>query len=252
MRAAYLSIIVSLCVASVPPSGHAESSILASLMSTTQAVVAIKAEVGAIYGKKSKPFIHKESGRILVKNRLRPVMHTRHGTGVLISPDGLIVANAHTVVKAARITITLHDQSQHTAEMMHLDTEEDITLLKIKASHPFSFVKLTNSDRVKLDERVYSIGGSEMIRNTISEGVISGIGYSKSGQAQGQKGIGFLRVNFNIYQGDSGSPLLDRSGALLGIMAGAAVKRDRIAYAIPSKKILKAFQKYTSQTASSF
>jgi S1-C subfamily serine protease len=224
----------------------AETSILLSLMQTTQALVVVEAENAAVYGDSAKPLIDERTGAILLHRSVRPVIQTRTGTGIIINPSGFIITNAHTVQQAARVTVTLYDNVKHQAELLFVVPQEDLALLKIDAGHPLPAVPLTNSDEAQLNAKVYTIGGSPLLRNTISEGAISALGVPR-----GQSGLGenikFLQVTFNIYQGDSGSPLLAADGRLLGIMMGAQTHQDRIAYAIPSNMISKVIQDYVKQ-----
>lgn len=237
---------ISLTVLGFPliatPPVLSETSIIAELLANSEAVVSIKAETGAIYKDKPQAFIHKETGQLLVHRKFVPVVQTQNGSGVIIESSGLIAANAHTIFKAARITVTLYDNTSYPADILHVDLDLDLAFLQIHPPRSLRFLKLSNSDRIKLDERVYSIGGSSIIKNTISEGIVSGIGISKNAPPNGKRE--FFRITFNLYQGDSGSPLLDERGNLLGIMSGAAINQDKAAYAIPSNKISDTFQKY--------
>lgn len=228
----------------------AETSILLSLMQTAQALVVVQAENAAVYGDTVKPVIDEKTGAILLHRSVRPVIQTRVGTGVILNPSGFIITNAHTVQQAARVSVTLYDNVKLPAELLLVVPQEDLALLKIDAGHPLPAVPLTNSDATQLNAKVYTIGGSPLLRNTISEGIISALGVPR-----GQNGIGenvkFLQVTFNIYQGDSGTPLLDADGRLLGIMMGAQTDQDRIAYAIPSNQIAKVIQDYVKQNKGS-
>jgi len=228
----------------------AETSILLSLMQTAQALVVVEAENAAVYGDDVRPLIDERTGAVLLHRRVHPVVQTRTGTGVILNPSGFIVTNAHTVQQAGRVSVTLYDNVKFQAELLFVVPQEDLALLKIDAGHPLPAVPLTDSDKAQLNAKVYTIGGSPLLRNTISEGTISALGVPR-----GQSGLGenvkFLQVTFNIYQGDSGTPLLDADGRLLGIMMGAQTNQDRIAYAIPSNQIAKVVQDYIKQNKDS-
>ncbi len=227
-------------LAFVPPV-PAETSILLSLMNSTQSVVSILSETGVLFGEEPKPVVHAETGAVLVQRSVRPVIHTRTGTGIILDGSGLVVTNAHVVQQAGRVTVTLFDESSHRAEIIHVIPDQDIAFLRILPTRPLLPVSLANSETVQLDDRVYTIGGSSLLKNTISEGVISGIGVHPSAKGNAAR-IRFLRVTFNIYQGDSGTPLFDAEGRLIGIMIGAATEKNKVAYAIPSIMIIRALQ----------
>jgi len=227
----------------------AEQSVLVNLISTSQAVVSIEATTGTVYGDKPKAFIHKESGQLMVHRKMTPVVHTRKGTGMLIDSSGIIVTNAHTIIQANRIAVTLQDKSKYSASLVGILPEQDLAFLKINSENPLPFCELSDSNSIRLEDRVYSIGGSMILKNTISEGIISGIGVRKHQKPGAHQYVDLIQVNFDLYHGDSGSPLLNPDGKLLGIMAASAINRSKVAYAIPSNKIGFAIKKF-SQTIS--
>lgn len=163
----------------------------------------------------------------------------RTGTGVLIHPDGWIAANAHTVLQAARIRVMLPDGQVFSAQPALADRAHDLVLLKINAGTPLPALVLADSSKVALRSRIYSIGGSTFLRNTFSEGKVTGIGISrKEKKISGPGQTAYLfQINLDLYRGDSGSPVFNEDGEMIGIISAAAKRRGRKAYAVASNLI---------------
>lgn len=142
------------------------------------------------------------------------------GAGVIIDPSGIIVTNAHTVIGAQRIAIRTHDGRELPASLLGGSGQDDIVLLKVEAGAlPFSL--LADAGRLKPGDTVYSVGNSAFLNQTISEGILLGIGQRTQGpQAQPEPVL--LRINFKVYPGDSGTPIFGSSGNLYGITVGNA------------------------------
>lgn len=210
------------------PAARAEQSILVDLLKSSEAIVWLTAETGVILKDES---------------RIAPVVHTRKGAGVIIRSDGLIVTNSHTVHKAGRVQVELQDGKKRAAKIVYNAPEYDLALVQMEIERSMPYLDIADSNQTKIRDKVYSIGGSDLLRNTISEGKVSAIGVRR-GKTKNEKKREFFQVTFNIYQGDSGSPIFNEDGKLLGIMTGAALKRNKVAYAIPSNRIGKITQDY--------
>lgn len=221
---------------------YAESSILLSLVNSQKSLVTVKAETAVVVEQGQRPFIHQETGAILVQRKLHPIVHTRHGTGVFVDASGHIVTNSHNILKATRVTVSLYNGNAYPAEIVKVLPELDLALIKISTSEPIQPVTFSTIP-LRLDERVYTIGGSALLKNTISEGKIKALGVQKSEE----NNVELLQVNFDIYQGDSGSPLFDGEGNFLGLMSAAAIHAGKVAYAIPGYKIMQSFAPFLVQ-----
>ncbi|MDD5672515.1 MAG: trypsin-like peptidase domain-containing protein, partial [Candidatus Omnitrophica bacterium] len=178
-----------------------------------------------------------------------PVMQTRAGGGFIIHPSGLIVTNAHTIMGAGRVLVTLFDQTKTEASVVKVVPDEDLALLQIKVPAKLPAIPLADSNQVQLDMRVFSVGSSQILKNTLSEGKITGIGMSKKMEKKEKGYVGLIQASFDIYQGDSGSPLLNEKGELVGLMAAKAIFQRKVTYAIPSNKIAKAFEEQLKAVA---
>ncbi|MCM8775055.1 MAG: S1C family serine protease [Candidatus Omnitrophica bacterium] len=234
--------VIALAITSSPNTGRGQTSIISTLLEKSKAVVNIKSEFGGVFGDPPQAFIHKESGSVIVRRHLIPMLYAQTGAGVILDKQGLIITNAHLVRQASRITVALFDGTNCAAELITVSPEYDLAVIRIVPPYPLVSFELSDSDSVRLDDRVYSIGGSILLKNTISEGRIRGIGVKKIQENYGEHPVQLIRINFDMYQGDSGSPLVDPEGKLLGIMSAKSAVNAKEAYAIPSNIILKAIR----------
>jgi len=208
------------------------------------AIVSIKAEgAGMFRSPGGQAFRDAKTGRILVARSVRTAQFSRQGAGVIIDASGIIVTNAHTVEQATRITVTLNNDQSVAGELISIVPNEDIAFVRIPPPYPLLAIPLADSNSVSLRDRVYTIGGSEVLHGTLSEGKVSGIG--KSAKAHGLNDfVDLIQTTFNVYRGDSGGPLIDSSGNLLGMITANKPRAGHVSYAIPSNKIKQYYQEY--------
>jgi len=168
------------------------------------------------------------------------------GTGFIVSEDGLIITNKHVVLDdKAEYTIFTNDGKKFPAKVLAKDPVQDLAIIKIDAadSKPFSVVKLGDSDNLQIGQTVIAIGNAlGEFRNTVSVGVISGLGRTVSASGAG----GFSEILEDIIQtdaainkGNSGGPLLNLKGEVIGINTAIAETAQSIGFAIPINKAKK-------------
>ncbi len=134
------------------------------------------------------------------------------GSGFIISPDGYILTNNHVVKGAEKVTVTLSDDSEYTATVVGTDDETDVALLKINGKN-FPTVVLGDSDAMRPGDFVLAIGNPLMYRHTVTMGVISAKGRRLSASALDD----FLQTDAAINFGNSGGPLINARGEVIGI-----------------------------------
>jgi len=211
---------------------RAETSILADLLKASEAVVHIEAEntnQGIIKSQSTAP-------------RIVSGYATRQGTGILIDHSGVIVTNAHVVSHAEQIHVSTARGNRYNAKPLVLDTANDLCLLKIEAAQDFPFLRLADASAVTLQSKVYSIGGSALLKNTLSEGKVTGFAFSKQLKQipffkRKAKDIKLFQINMDLYPGDSGSPIFNSSGEVIGIISSAAQKKGKTTFVVPSNLI---------------
>jgi serine protease Do len=141
------------------------------------------------------------------------------GSGFLISADGYVVTNNHVIAPGARgatvnsITVTLSDHKEYTARVIGKDQESDLALLKIDAAN-LPFVKFGDSSRARVGDWVVAIGEPFGLGGTVTAGIVSAIN-----RVTGQGGAydRFIQTDASINQGNSGGPMFDLSGNVIGI-----------------------------------
>ena len=163
------------------------------------------------------------------------------GSGFIISPDGYIVTNNHVIDKAKKIVVTLKNGKKFQAKVIGADPEIDIALLKIDAKN-LTFVPLGDSDKVKVGEWVIAIGNPLMYDHTVTAGIISAKGRRLSSGLES-----FLQTDAAINFGNSGGPLVNMAGEVIGVNTAISAQGQNIGFAVPInmvKEVLPDLKKY--------
>lgn len=134
------------------------------------------------------------------------------GSGVIVSPDGLILTNAHVVAHASEVIVKLTDRREFRAQILGRDPRTDIAVLKIEAGQ-LPTVTVGNPDDLKVGEWVLAIGSPFGFDNSVSVGVVSAKGRSlPDGNA-----VPFIQTDAAVNPGNSGGPLFNARGEVVGI-----------------------------------
>lgn len=159
------------------------------------------------------------------------------GTGFIVSSDGMIVTNKHVVLdEEAEYSVFLNDGERYDAEVLARDPVQDIAVIKIDAQG-LDPAELGDSDSIKLGQTAIAIGNAlGEFRNTVSVGVISGL--SRSITASGAGGFmetieDVIQTDAAINQGNSGGPLLNLKGEVVGMNTAVAENAQGIGFALP-------------------
>lgn len=134
------------------------------------------------------------------------------GSGFLISPDGIVLTNAHVVDGAKEVTVKLSDHREYKAKVLGADKTSDIAVLKIDA-HNLPTVTLGNSDKLGVGDYVLAIGEPFGLEETATAGIVSAKGRSLPGDGY----VPFIQTDAAVNPGNSGGPLFDASGQVVGI-----------------------------------
>ena len=170
------------------------------------------------------------------------------GTGFIVSQDGTIITNAHVVSdEEADYTVFTNDGEKYSAEVLARDSFRDLAVIKIKLEgvKTFSTVELGNSDNLQIGQTVVAIGNAlGEFRNTVSVGVISGLGrqVTASGGGMVETLEDVIQTDAAINSGNSGGPLLNLNGEVIGINFAMAQGAENIGFAIPVNKAKKDIQ----------
>ncbi|MCX7556726.1 DegQ family serine endoprotease [Xanthomonadaceae bacterium JHOS43] len=143
-----------------------------------------------------------------------PQDRTSLGTGFIISSDGYILTNHHVIDGADEIHVQLTDRRELSATLVGSDAETDVALLKVEESR-LPAVKLGDSGTLKPGQWVVAIGSPFGFDHSVTAGIVSATG--RSSQIAGQQYVPFIQTDVAINRGNSGGPLLDIDGKVVGI-----------------------------------
>ena len=146
--------------------------------------------------------------------RVQPEEETRSlGSGFLLSADGLIVTNDHVIEGADRIEVTLAGGMRLPAEVMGRDAKTDLALLKVEAEAALPFVSFGDEEDVRVGDWVVAIGNPFGLGSTVTAGIVSGFKRDIGGGPYDS----FIQTDAAINWGNSGGPLFDLHGRVIGI-----------------------------------
>jgi serine protease Do len=164
------------------------------------------------------------------------------GSGFIISADGYIVTNNHVVSAGAegasveQITVTLTNKEEFTAKLVGRDPATDLAVLKITSPKPLPFVKFGDSTKARVGDWVVAIGNPFALSGTVTAGIISALHRNTGGTSGYDK---FIQTDASINQGNSGGPMFDMRGNVIGInsqILSPTGGNVGIGFAIPSEQ----------------
>ena len=138
---------------------------------------------------------------------------TSMGSGFIISADGYVLTNHHVVDGADEVKVTLPDRRELTAKVVGSDQQYDVALLKVEAKG-LPTVRIGNSAALKPGQWVVAIGSPLGLDHSVTAGIVSAVGRSASPE---QRYVPFIQTDVAINQGNSGGPLLNTRGEVVGI-----------------------------------
>ncbi|HMO46758.1 MAG TPA: DegQ family serine endoprotease [Rubrivivax sp.] len=151
------------------------------------------------------------------------------GSGFILSADGFVMTNAHVVDGADEVLVTLTDKREFKARIVGADRRTDIAVVKLEATG-LPFVKIGDSDKLKVGEWVVAIGSPFGLENTVTAGIVS------AKQRDTGDYLPFIQTDVAINPGNSGGPLLNLKGEVVGINSQIFSRSGGymgIAFAIP-------------------
>ncbi|USN53252.1 MAG: trypsin-like peptidase domain-containing protein [Candidatus Nomurabacteria bacterium] len=161
----------------------------------------------------------------------------RGGTGFIVSSDGLILTNKHVVdLETIDYSVVLNDGTRVDAQVLARDPSLDLAILKIdKTGLPA--VKLGDSESVQIGETVIAIGNAlGRFQNTVTKGIVSGLSRTiEAGDGSGQTEVieDTIQTDAAINSGNSGGPLLNISGEVIGVNTAVSTEGQSLGFAIP-------------------
>jgi serine protease Do len=138
---------------------------------------------------------------------------TGAGSGFIYAPDGYILTNHHVIADADEIIIRMADRREFVAELIGSDESSDIAVLKITAKQALPFLLLGESESLKPGEWVAAIGSPFNFEQSVTAGIVSAKGRTN----RAQQYVPFIQTDVAINRGNSGGPLLNMDGEVVGI-----------------------------------
>ncbi|TYT25599.1 Do family serine endopeptidase [Luteimonas viscosa] len=136
------------------------------------------------------------------------------GTGFLISDDGYVLTNHHVIDNADEVTVTMSDLREFTAKVVGSDERSDVALLKIDGEG-LPVLRTANGSAVKPGQWAVAIGSPFGLEQSVTAGIVSAVG--RSNPYANQQYVPFIQTDVAINQGNSGGPLLNTAGEVIGI-----------------------------------
>ena len=172
------------------------------------------------------------------------------GSGFILNKEGLILTNNHVIDNAQRVEVTLSDKHKYKATVVTVDKGHDLALLKIDAPNLVPATLAETSTGLTVGQRVYAIGNPFGLSGTMTRGIISAIRSVRS-PANGSPIEDAIQTDASVNPGNSGGPLLNSRGEVIGITtmiaSNGADQSSGIGFAIPintAKAVLDDFAKY--------
>jgi S1-C subfamily serine protease len=213
-----LSVLVSTCNTSVQPPNPVHSP---TISADIQLLESIQTAFVTIYNQ-SKPAVVSVSARN-VKRKVTHgsegvrYFHELEGTGIIFRSDGYIVTNDHVVNGAEMIRVRPFNRQWYDAELIGEDASTDIAVLKIDAGEELPTLSFADSDKVRVGQFAIAIGNPFSLDYTITTGIVSGIGRSLPLGDDIIRYQDFIQTDAWLSKGNSGGPLLNIYGEVIGL-----------------------------------
>ncbi|WP_193140439.1 MULTISPECIES: trypsin-like peptidase domain-containing protein [unclassified Meridianimarinicoccus] len=171
-------------------------------------------------------------------SRSVPRVQNSLGSGVIVSPDGLVVSNHHVVGDASEIRVVLSDRREFDGEILLSDPESDVAIIRLQEAADLPALTFGDSDAAEVGDLVLAIGNPFGVGQTVSSGIVSGL--ARSGGVPGLRDSYFLQTDAPINPGNSGGALVDMAGRLIGINTAILTRSggsNGIGFAIPANLV---------------
>lgn len=160
------------------------------------------------------------------------------GTGVIVSEEGYVITNYHVSgKKSSKCFVTLEDAKEYPAQVVWTDENLDLSILKINATVKVNYAKLGDSDSLRIGQPVYAIGnplGAEF-QKSVTAGIVSALDRTIKIQDENKSAYmeELIQTDASINTGNSGGPLIDKQGNVIGITTVKIIDAEGIGFAIP-------------------
>lgn len=171
------------------------------------------------------------------------------GSGVIVSPDGVVVTNNHVIEGMTEIKVVLSDRREYNAELVLADSQTDLAVLRIEVDEPLPFLAFANSDSIQVGDVVLAIGNPFGVGQTVTNGIISALARTAVSVSDYQF---FIQTDAAINPGNSGGALIDIDGRVVGVNTAIYSRSggsNGIGFAIPSRLVQQVIKSAISGNA---
>jgi S1-C subfamily serine protease len=180
------------------------------------------------------------------------------GTGMILTSNGYILTNNHVVESSTSISVTVESTGKtYTATVVGTDKTADVAVLKLTGASGLTPVTFDSTEKVTVGQSIYSVGNAEGTGNLVTAvGTVGAVNQSLSigsDQSETPENLsGLIQLNSDVVSGDSGGPLFDKSGRVIGIVTAASSGSSTVTgYAINIAQVLKVAKAIEAGSASS-
>jgi len=202
---------------------HADTNLIDRIQETEKSIVTVRTELT----------------RLMHTNPPQTALFYRTAAGLVIDSSGIIVTNTHTIIDAPFIFVILRDGTKLPAQVLFASSEYDFSFIKIQPPSPLIPVTFADSSLVNVGDTIVAVGNSDYDNQSIMSGHIKSIIQSMS-----TSNYDFLELDLDLYHGDSGGPILDYQGRLLGMIMAKRESQPNSSIAIASNKIHQQYLQY--------
>jgi putative serine protease PepD len=218
------------------PGPNTASALTGTATSNNGSVITQTGDVQSILAKvqPGTVYIHTQASR---GGRFFPTQGA--GTGVVLTPDGEVLTNAHVVAGATAIKVNLAGESQaRDATLVAADSGNDVALIKISGAGDLKTVELGSSEALRVGDDVVAVGNALDLKGgfTVTRGIVSALNRS-IGAEDGARLSGLIQTDAAINPGNSGGPLVNAGGQVVGINTAVEGQAQNIGFAIAIDKI---------------
>ncbi|HEV7644313.1 MAG TPA: trypsin-like peptidase domain-containing protein [Pyrinomonadaceae bacterium] len=169
------------------------------------------------------------------------------GSGFIVDPKGYILTNNHVISDSSRITVRLQNGEEYIGTVVGTDEETDLAVVKVNAGRDLPAVKLGDSNAVQVGDWVLAIGSPFGLAQSVTAGIISQLGRETPGGTVFRK---FIQTDAAINKGNSGGPLVNMRGEVIGInsqIASVTGDFNGIGFALPSNEVAFVYQQILAE-----
>lgn len=156
------------------------------------------------------------------------------GSGVIVDAAGFVVTNNHVVGEAREVEVRLQDQRVYRGRVVGKDADTDLALVQVTADHALPAAELGDSAAVKVGQWALAVGNPFGLDRTVTLGVVSGVGRDDINLARYEN---YIQTDSSIFPGNSGGPLFNLRGEVIGINTAVINSVQGIGFAIPSNMV---------------